>query len=200
MYIHTCIHKWFVFVCKCADELLSLFWLSWREELCTCSVFADTGISHSSQAPSAPSSLTSASSIFTLSVRTGDTLRHPPKVRKKAVSISAWVARVRIAKCQCGVWLPKILPLPLEKKNDFRNLFRCFVCPVGVVVRFRAVVAENITLRPYGQQLLKLFWSWDREKAWNRSCRSMLGGEIRSRQIAPDSQGPTSSASSAILE
>ena len=36
--------------------------------------------------------------------------------------------------------------------------------PLGVVVlRFRAVFAEHITLRPYGQSLLKLFCSWDRK-------------------------------------
>ena len=49
--------------------------------------------------------------------------------------------------------------------------------PLGVVVRFQAVVAEQITLRPYGQQLLKLFCSWDRKKL-NTSCRRMLGSEV----------------------
>ena len=39
-----------------------------------------------------------------------------------------------------------------------KGLPMCF--PLGVVVRFRAVVAGNITLRPYRQQLLKLFCSW----------------------------------------
>ena len=32
------------------------------------------------------------------------------------------------------------------------------------LLRFRAAAAENITLRPYGQQLLKLVCFWDREK------------------------------------
>ena len=35
--------------------------------------------------------------------------------------------------------------------------------PLGVVVRFRSVFAEHIILRPNGQQLLKLFCSWDRK-------------------------------------
>ena len=36
--------------------------------------------------------------------------------------------------------------------------------PLGVVVGFRLVVAENINLRPYGQQLLKLLCSCDRKE------------------------------------
>ena len=50
---------------------------------------------------------------------------------------------------------------PRERKLP--KLFQKF-CPLGVVVRFRAVFTENISLRPYGQQLLKLFCSWDRKK------------------------------------
>ena len=42
------------------------------------------------------------------------------------------------------------------REKHLRHLF-----PLGVVVRFRAAFAEHITLRPYGQQLLKLFCSWD---------------------------------------
>ena len=42
-------------------------------------------------------------------------------------------------------------------------MFLAVFFPLGVVVRFRTVVAENITQRPYGQQLLKLFCSWDRK-------------------------------------
>ena len=41
------------------------------------------------------------------------------------------------------------------------SFLSCF--PLGVVVVFRAVVAECITRRPYGQQLLKLFRPWDRK-------------------------------------
>ena len=50
-------------------------------------------------------------------------------------------------------------------------------CPLGGVVRFRAVFAEHIPLRPYGQQLLKLFCAWDR-KAWNARCRRSLNNDI----------------------
>ena len=55
--------------------------------------------------------------------------------------------------------LPKFLPI---------------VFPVGVVVRFRKVVAENITLRPYGQHLLKLFCPWDR-KSLEHTVSSYFG-------------------------
>ena len=50
--------------------------------------------------------------------------------------------------------------------------------PLGVVVRFRSAFAENITLRPYGQQLQK-FSAPGTEKAWNTRCRRILGSEIR---------------------
>ena len=46
--------------------------------------------------------------------------------------------------------------------------------PLGVAFRFRALVAENITQRPYGQQLLKCFCSWDK-KTWNTPCRRTPG-------------------------
>ena len=49
------------------------------------------------------------------------------------------------------------LALTLE---DIQGLFQTFV-PLGVVVRLRSVVAEDVTLRLYGQQLLKCFCSWD---------------------------------------
>ena len=48
------------------------------------------------------------------------------------------------------------------RENNFRSFLRC-VFPLGVVVRCRYVFAENLTLRPYGQQLLKFFCSWDRK-------------------------------------
>ena len=66
---------------------------------------------------------------------------------------------VRCAASYC--WLPKVLPDPLEK-NSLRCFFRS-VCPLGVVVRFRAVFTEHIALWPYGQQFLKFFCSWDRK-------------------------------------
>ena len=47
------------------------------------------------------------------------------------------------------------IALTLREKS-FEVSFDVF--PLGVVVRFRAVVAENITQRPYGQQFLKLFY------------------------------------------
>ena len=49
------------------------------------------------------------------------------------------------------------------RENNFRCFFRS-VCPLGVVVKFRAVFAETITRRPYGQQLLKCFCPWDKKK------------------------------------
>ena len=49
-------------------------------------------------------------------------------------------------------------------------LFPKFVS-LGIVVRFRTVVAEHITLRPYGQQLLKFVSAPGTEKAWNTRCR-----------------------------
>ena len=47
---------------------------------------------------------------------------------------------------------------PREQTTKFILFF-----PLGVVVRFRAVFTGNITLRPYGQKLLKWFRSWDRK-------------------------------------
>ena len=46
-------------------------------------------------------------------------------------------------------------PRPTLEKRHPKFIPRLF--PFGVVVRCRAVVAGNITLRPYGEQLLKLF-------------------------------------------
>ena len=60
---------------------------------------------------------------------------------------------------------------PLEKKLPM-ILPKLF--PLGVVVRFRAAVAENITLRPYGRQLLKLFCSMDR-KSLEHTLSSYFG-------------------------
>ena len=42
-------------------------------------------------------------------------------------------------------------------------MFLPMFLPVGVAARFRLVFAENTVLRPYGQQPLKLFCSWDRK-------------------------------------
>ena len=39
------------------------------------------------------------------------------------------------------------------------------VFPLGVVFRFRSVFTEHITLRPYGQQLLKFVCSWYRNNS-----------------------------------
>ena len=68
----------------------------------------------------------------------------------------------------------KCCPNPWRKKTPPKSL-PMFV-PLGVVVRFRTVVANNkLTLRPYGQQLLKSF-----EKAWNTHCRRILGSDTAS--------------------
>ena len=42
----------------------------------------------------------------------------------------------------CCIWLPKLLPLPLENNTLF---FPPKIVPVGVVVRFRCVFAENLS-------------------------------------------------------
>ena len=56
---------------------------------------------------------------------------------------------------------PKCCPNPLIKQlQKFLPMF----FTLGVVVRFRAVFAGNITLRPFGQQLLMFFCSWDGKK------------------------------------
>ena len=47
------------------------------------------------------------------------------------------------------------------REQNIRSFFWS-VCSLGHVVRFRAAFAEHIPLRPYGQQLLKFFCSWDR--------------------------------------
>ena len=52
--------------------------------------------------------------------------------------------------------------------------------PLGVAVRFRAILAGNITLRPYGQQLLKLFCSRDRKSC----CRRTLGSDPTRRSCS----------------
>ena len=49
---------------------------------------------------------------------------------------------------------PKYCLTPREEQL-LKFLPMCF--PLGVVFRFPAAFAEHITLRPYGQQLLKLF-------------------------------------------
>ena len=49
-----------------------------------------------------------------------------------------------------------------QKTTNPKFLPMCF--SLGVVVRCRSVFTEYITLRPYGQRLLKLFCSWDRKK------------------------------------
>ena len=55
---------------------------------------------------------------------------------------------------------PKCCPNPYRKQTSEVS---SEVLPLGVVVWFRASVTENITLRPYGQRLLKLFCSWGRK-------------------------------------
>ena len=58
------------------------------------------------------------------------------------------------------------LDYPKRCPNPWRKRFLMFLpmlFALGVVVRFRAVLAENIILGPYGQQLLKLTCSWDRK-------------------------------------
>ena len=47
-------------------------------------------------------------------------------------------------------------------------------CIQYMLSRFRAVVTGNVTLRPYGQQLLKLFCSWDR-KSLEHTLSSYFG-------------------------
>ena len=66
---------------------------------------------------------------------------------------------------------PKCCPNP-ERKTKTKLLPK--FCPLGVVVRFRAAVSENITLRPYGQQLLMYFCSWDR-KSLEHTLSSYFG-------------------------
>ena len=58
-------------------------------------------------------------------------------------------------------YLPKNLPKYLPRQKLPKYLPKFF--PLGVVVRFRAVFTESLTVRPYGQQLLKFFRSWDRK-------------------------------------
>ena len=56
---------------------------------------------------------------------------------------------------------------PREKRNMMYTYIYIYIYifpkffPLGVVIRLRAMFAENITLRPSGQQLLKLLCSWD---------------------------------------
>ena len=54
---------------------------------------------------------------------------------------------------------PKLCPNTETKTSEVSS----DVSPFGVVVRFRSVFTENITLRFYGQQLLMFFCSWDRK-------------------------------------
>ena len=51
----------------------------------------------------------------------------------------------------------------LIPRDQTNTKFVLMLFSLGVVVRFRALVAEHIILRPYGQQLLELFCSWDRK-------------------------------------
>ena len=81
----------------------------------------------------------------------------------RSLSLSIYIY-IHMYVCMCVYiyiykW-PKTLPPPLEKITSEAS---SKVFPLGGVVRFRAVVAEHVTLRPCGQQLLKLFCSWDRE-------------------------------------
>ena len=64
---------------------------------------------------------------------------------------------------------PKYCPNSWRKRSP---KFLPMLFPLGVVGRFRVDFAEHVTLRPYGQQLLKLFCSRDGESL--ERCRRSL--------------------------
>ena len=66
------------------------------------------------------------------------------------------------------------------RENNLRSFFRIFRCffPQGLSLDFKQF-CWKYNPKPYGQQLLKLFCSWDRTvKARNTRRRRILGSEI----------------------
>ena len=82
----------------------------------------------------------------------------------------------RTNRCVCYLIAQKLTLTP-ESQTIPKFLPKLF--PSRVVLRFRSVSIEHITLRPSGQQPLKLFCSWGTEKAWNTRCRRISGSDYR---------------------